>query len=93
MISVFRGRSVVERTLALRRTFRTLLRPGWGLLPSYLQDSNDRAEAGEQRHYQDIEDESFHRFATGKSKDIETAKASISLLYCQNCDISRDLLD
>ena len=81
------------RTFTLRWAFGTLLRPGRGALPRYLQGSNERAEASEQRQYHDKENKSVHRFATGKSKDIETAKASISLLYCQNCDISRDLLE
>jgi hypothetical protein len=89
MISVSRGRSVMRRTLTLRWAFGTLLRPWRGALPRHLHDSNERAEAGKQRCYQDVENESVHRFATGKSKEIETAKASISLLYCQNCDISR----
>jgi hypothetical protein len=77
MISVFRRRFVVGRTLTLRRAFRRPLRPSWRALPSCLQDTNERAKAGEQRYYQDIENESLHRFATAKSKDIETAKASI----------------
>jgi hypothetical protein len=80
MIPVSRRRFVVWRTPTLRWAFGTLLRPWRGALPSHLQDSNERAETGEQRCCQDIENESVHRFATGKSKEIETAKASISLL-------------
>jgi hypothetical protein len=49
MIFVFRRRSVVGRTLALRRVAGRPLRP-WRALSSYLQDTNERAEAGEQRY-------------------------------------------
>lgn len=76
MIFVFRRRSAVGRTLALRRVAGRPLRPWWAL-SSYLQDTNERAEADEQRYQSDIENESVHRFATGKSTDIETAMASI----------------
>jgi hypothetical protein len=50
MILVFRRRSVVGRTLALRRVARRPLRP-WRALSGYLQDTNERAEAGEQRYH------------------------------------------
>ena len=46
-------------------------------LANHIRNTNERAKGSDQRNHQNREDESVHRFATGKSKDSEIAKASI----------------
>ena len=74
MILVFRRRSVMGR--ARGWTFGAL--PGLGrTLANHIQNTYVRAKDSDPRNYQNREDGSVHRFATGKSKDSEIAKASI----------------
>jgi len=56
--------------------FGAFLGLGW-TLANHIQNTDERAKGSDQRNYQNREDGSVHRFATGKSKESEIAKASI----------------
>jgi hypothetical protein len=70
---------VVGRTLALRRAFGRLLWPRRAL-PRYLQDTNERAEASEQRYYQDIENESVHGSRRARVRTLKPPRQAFAFV-------------